>query len=316
MKMKQKTMKHLIHNKPYFIVLLVMFVLTFISACSSTKSPVSSRVTVDRIDDSEKLGGRIVTIVQPGDTWHGIAFANGIDVSELVAWNGQVENDKLIIGQRLRLTKPLGFQSNNNPPVASVGSAPKQDENIRIVQVQPSRPSASRPESRPVIPNQNTSNEPPVVAQTKSSQTVAIKPENPVQQNPVQKFEQAQFNNKPVEWTWPLKGKVIAKFSPNLGRKGIDISGKQNQVVKVAAPGKVVYQGNGVKGYRNLIIIKHNENLLSAYAHNQQVYVQEGQWVSANQTISTVGLKNGQPLLHFEIRSKGKPVDPLRYLGS
>ena len=313
--MKQKPVKHVIQSQFYFMVLLV-FVSAFISACSSTKSPVSSRVTVDRIDDSEKLGGRIVTIVQPDDTWHGIAFANGIDVSELVAWNGQVENDKLIIGQRLRLTKPLGFQNNNNLAVSSATSGSKQDEDIRIVQVQPSQPSVARPELRPIIPNRNTSNEPPLVAQTKPPQPLVIKPKSPVQENKVQQFKQAQFSNKPVKWAWPLDGKVIAKFSPNLGRKGIDISGKQNQVVKVAAPGKVVYQGNGVKGYRNLIIIKHNENLLSAYAHNQQVYVQEGQWVSANQTISTVGLKNGQPLLHFEIRRKGKPVDPLRYLGS
>ena len=263
-----------------------------LAACSNGKSPVQVRETVSRDVESERLGGRVITIVQPGDTWHGIAFANNLTATELAAWNGMSDQDTLHVGQRLRLTKPVGFQQSSLAPSPSLVKVPANAaDKIAVVPVEPVSESKN---SLPVSP------EPP--------ERIVIKtPEQP--QLPL------QFDQKNVRWIWPLQGKVVNKFSPNQGRKGIDIRGEKNQAVRVAAPGKVVYQGNGVKGYRNLIIVKHSEDLLSAYAHNEQVYVQEGQWVNENQTISTVGLKKGQPILHFEIRRKGKPIDPLQYLG-
>lgn len=283
-------------KKTGFIVFLF-----FLSACSSTKSPVVSREIISADQESERLGGRIITIVQDGDTWYGIAFANNLSVNDLAAWNGFTENDKLRMGQRLRLTKPLGYQQE------PIGIAAAVNETVNT----------SSLTSNPVAPI-NSSSSVLTATQVVGEKTLdtAISSAKPSKNERIKVQSPLQFDQKNLRWSWPVQGRVITQFSPNLGRKGIDIAGRQNQAVKVAAPGRVVYQGNGIKGYRNLIIVKHSDSLLSAYAHNEQVYVQEGEWVSENQTISTVGLKQGKPLLHFEIRQNGKPVNPLQYLGS
>ena len=122
--------------------------------------------------------------------------------------------------------------------------------------------------------------------------------------------------NKTVKWRWPASGKIISTFAANkLERKGIDIAGKLGQAIHSVADGKVVYSGNGLAGYGNLIIIKHDETYLSAYAYNQQRLVKEGMTVKVGTVISKMGQHpNGSTMLHFEIRKNGKPVDPLRYL--
>jgi len=111
---------------------------------------------------------------------------------------------------------------------------------------------------------------------------------------------------------WPLKGKLISRFGQ--GHKGIELGQSLGTPVKAAAAGEVVYSGDGLRGYGNLVIIKHNEEFLSAYGHNRLLKVQEGDVVKVGQTIAEVGERNQVPLLHFEIRYKGKPVDPLLYL--
>ncbi len=119
-----------------------------------------------------------------------------------------------------------------------------------------------------------------------------------------------------ISWNWPSDGKVTARFSTR-GRvnKGIDIAGKLGEAVKTAAPGKVVYAGSGIRGYGKLIIIKHNDRYLSAYAHNRRILVAEEQEVRTGQKIAEMGEReSGRSLLHFEIRREGKPVDPLAYL--
>ena len=248
-----------------------------IVGCGSSKSPVSSRSVIDPLTESERLGGRLITIVQSGDTWHGIAFENSLSVANLTAWNGMTSSDILRVGQRLRLTKPPGFQPPKKPIVvverSSTNNAKTNASNKNNTQSSSRPTSAPRPSTNRVIQN-----------------------------------------NAEVRWSWPLNGKVITQFSVAKGQKGIDIAAPRNQKIKTAAPGKVVYQGNGIKGYNNLVIIKHNDELLSAYAHNEKVFVNEGQFVKAGQVISTVGLKNGKSLLHFEIRKEGKPVNPLNYL--
>jgi len=119
-----------------------------------------------------------------------------------------------------------------------------------------------------------------------------------------------------VSWVWPVAGKVIRNYKANAPRKkGIGISGRRGQAVTAAASGKVVYSGDGLIGYGKLIIIKHNESYLSAYAHNRRVDVKEGQLVKRGEKISSMGdNENNQPMLHFEIRKNGKPVNPLAYL--
>lgn len=119
-----------------------------------------------------------------------------------------------------------------------------------------------------------------------------------------------------IYWQWPTLGHLIQGYAPKKGAKGIDISGTLAQPVYAAASGSVVYSGDGLPGYGRLIIIKHSANYLSAYAYNQKLLVKEGQTVKAGQQIATLGesLEARRPALHFEIRYKGKPVNPTAYL--
>lgn len=126
-------------------------------------------------------------------------------------------------------------------------------------------------------------------------------------------YQERDFN-KPVRfWHWPARGTIINTYSGL--NKGINIGGEKGSPVYAAAPGQVVYSGDGLRGYGNLIIIKHNSTYLSAYAHNQVVLVREGQEVKAGQEIAEMGdTGTRQTMLHFEIRREGQPVNPLNYL--
>lgn len=115
-------------------------------------------------------------------------------------------------------------------------------------------------------------------------------------------------------WQWPIKGEIVKNFS-QAGNKGIDIKGRLGQTVRAAAAGKVVYSGHGLVGYGNLLIIKHNSLFLSAYGNNRRLHVKEGEFVKKGQSIAEVGKASGsRTSLHFEIRKKGKPVNPVIFL--
>ena len=119
------------------------------------------------------------------------------------------------------------------------------------------------------------------------------------------------FDQKLV-WRWPADGKIQGDFKQT---KGINIVGKKGSPINAAANGRVVYSGSGLRGYGKLLIIKHNDRLLSAYAHNDALYVKEGDWVVLGQKIASMGQSDSNTVqLHFEIRQNGKPVDPLKYL--
>jgi lipoprotein NlpD len=118
-----------------------------------------------------------------------------------------------------------------------------------------------------------------------------------------------------LDWAWPAKGRIVAGFSETANLKGIDIAGTPGQAVHASAPGRVVYAGTGLRGYGKLIIIKHNATFLSAYAHNREILVKEGQQVTRGQKIAEMGdTDSDQVKLHFEIRRQGKPIDPTKYL--
>jgi lipoprotein NlpD len=142
---------------------------------------------------------------------------------------------------------------------------------------------------------------------------------NPIKKNGHNSQKKSVFsdNNKIVlklDWQWPIEGKVIKNFTQS-NNKGIDISGKAGQAVSAAEAGKVAYSGKGLIGYDNLLIIKHNERYLSAYANNNRLLVSEGQTIKKGQVIGYVGKTGpGQTSLHFEIRNNGKSVNPLNYL--
>jgi len=149
---------------------------------------------------------------------------------------------------------------------------------------------------------------------TTSKQTKKeIKPQKKVvtQQKPA---PQPVMKKGPIAWYWPVKGRIVGKFN-GVSNKGVDIKGRAGQTVKAAADGVVVYAGSGLIGYGNLVIIKHSEAFLSAYAHNKKVLVAEKNKVKAGQKIAEIGSSGtSENKLHFEIRKNGKPVNPLWYL--
>ena len=126
---------------------------------------------------------------------------------------------------------------------------------------------------------------------------------------------ESSVQSDPGKWIWPTRGKLVTTFlATRLDRRGIEIAGEPDQAVVAVADGKVVYSGNGLAGYGNLIIIKHSDTYLSAYAYCQQRLVEEGMSVQAGKQVATMGRKDNVAKLHFQIRRNGKPVDPLKYL--
>jgi len=126
----------------------------------------------------------------------------------------------------------------------------------------------------------------------------------------------ALLEKDPKSWKWPAKGKLVAKYSPEKGVNGIQISGQSGSPINAAAPGQIVYVGEGLRGYGKLVILKHSTNFLSAYAHNKAILVSEGDSIKSGQQIAQMGNSGNSSItmLHFEIRKDGKPIDPLKYL--
>ncbi|HEX7386451.1 MAG TPA: peptidoglycan DD-metalloendopeptidase family protein [Castellaniella sp.] len=223
-------------------------------------------------------GGSGYTVVQKGDTLYSIAFRNNLDYHDLAAWNGIGSNYTIYPGQRLRL------------------HAPRQ---------------ASRGSSAPATSGATIRTAPVVAASRPSPMILAPAPTTPVDTIPPPGSQ--AFSD--THWQWPVDGQVVQQFDPDQGSKGINIAGRLGQTVVAAAPGKVVYSGGALKGYGELIIIKHDERYLSAYGYNQKLLVQEGQWVRAGQPIAEMGEgPEHHDELHFEIRDRGRPVDPLSLL--
>ncbi len=265
-----------------FHVRCVLYVclLTVLGACTSPpRVAVQTRDVITERQQTEKIGGSLITFVKRGDTLYSIAFASGLNVAELAAWNGLQQDDKILVGQKVRLTKPLGFKAQPQQKVIGAASPDKK---------------TARPSGEKVVT---------------SVKTV------PAKSAPKPKTNSSVSAASKLLWQWPTVGRVVKTFSIAKGQKGIDIAGKPGQEVKASAAGKVVYAGNGLRGYGNLVIVKHNDDYLSAYAHNSQMFVKEGKFVAKGQRISAMGVANsGKTVLHFEIRLQGKPVNPTKYL--
>jgi len=219
-------------------------------------------------------------IVTRGDTLYSIAWNYGFDYRDVAQWNGITSPYVIYPGQVIRLQKPL--QSGTRPLTS---------------------------ETQPLTPG-------PIVIKKSTEKTdVTIKNETAVkQEKTVQKKSEMEPASGPIRWIWPTQGTIIKSDTP-ISKKGIDIAGQIGQQINASAPGEVVYSGSGLLGYGRLIIIKHNDTYLSAYAHNRQLMVKEGDQVSAGQQIAQMGqTNNGRTLLHFEIRKNGQPENPLNYL--
>jgi lipoprotein NlpD len=245
---------------------------------------VASRAPVeDRADRQAPAAGQ--HLVRPGDTLYGIAWMHGLDYQDVAAWNGIPPPYRIYPGRRLRLSGPERPADARPAPPAPVAAAP-------TVPAPAAGPAPRGAPSRPVPPG----------------------PAGGRPSGPRDSAATADEHAGAVVWTWPARGRVLRTFA-DAGNKGLDIGGRMHQPIYAAAPGQVVYSGSGLIGYGKLIIIKHNKNYLSAYAHNERLLVGEGDSVSAGQRIAEMGRSGAtQVKLHFEIRRDGKPVDPLRYL--
>ncbi|HEY6985369.1 MAG TPA: peptidoglycan DD-metalloendopeptidase family protein [Rhodanobacteraceae bacterium] len=241
--------------------------------------------------------------VQRGDTLYSIAFRHGVDYRELAEWNRIEPPYTIYPGRELRLSpatskRATAATTQPTPPPPPAPSA------------QSSRPVTSTPGPfEPVVAT------PPPASSAASSPTVAPTPAPAAPPKSVPPEAEAA-NSGDVAWRWPADGQVIGAYtSGDPMRQGIDIAGEPGAAVKAAADGTVVYSGNGLIGYGELIIVKHNPAFLSAYGHNRKRLVQEGDRVKAGQTIAEMGSSGAsRNELHFEIRRNGKPSNPLDYL--
>jgi murein DD-endopeptidase MepM/ murein hydrolase activator NlpD len=187
----------------------------------------------------------------------------------------------------------------------------------------PDKPSAKRPaitETKITIPSIDRAIENRSKDEGETSKDAGTAVSDPIEKQfePVEKQSKAVEKNSKsklkVSWNWPLKG-VIAKNYSQTGRKGLEIMGKYGAPVLAAADGRIVYCGQGLIGYGNLVIVKHDAHFLSAYGHNSRLLVREGDYVKRGQRIAEVGMgTDKQPVLHFEIRKDGKPVNPTQHL--
>jgi lipoprotein NlpD len=275
--------------------------------------------------------------VKSGDTVYSIAWRYELDPEAFAAWNNISTSKWIKPGQRLHTRKPSGFISSSSGRSKSSGSAERYDQrysNKKWVTVKRGD-SLSLISQRTGVSIQrlaqlNQIKKPYVIQPGQTlflkelASTSAAKSTGQYKSGATGKNKQSVSSvsrssaNWPttVRWKRPAKGKVIKKFNSSRNdAKGIDIKGKSGDAIVASASGQVVYSGNGLISYGNLIIIKHNNTYLSAYAYNRRLLVKEGDTVRAGQKIAEMGRKDKQsPRLHFEIRKNGKPVDPLKYL--
>tara|TARA_R110002072_G_scaffold4650_2_gene32171 strand:- start:15627 stop:16310 length:684 start_codon:yes stop_codon:yes gene_type:complete len=219
-------------------------------------------------------------VVQPGDTLYKIAWRYGRELRELAETNNLKPPYLIVPGQKISLEKSLSYRSKSTKH--------SKNENPKKGSVTRSKKTVS--ERKAVTKNKKYKN----------------------------------FRN--IKWKRPHLGPIIAKYysrssgnvdglARGVPNKGIDIAGQIGDPIFAAADGEVVYAGNGLLGYGNLVIINHNERYLSAYAHNRKILVKEGQIIKIGQKIAEMGSSESQQIkLHFEIRRDGQPVDPLKYL--
>lgn len=260
---------------PLLLALMVAATLELSGCSPPRRAPVVSRARAPAVPVAPARSG--YHRVRRGDTLFSIAWRYGLEYRQLAAWNGIRAPYIIYPGQRLRLA--AGSARPAPKPAPPSASAPRRTGPSRPGQPRETTPSGSEKTDYPEKPKTIKS-------------TKALK----------------------LQWLWPTQGALLERFDPSdVTRKGIKIGGRAGQAVKAAEAGDVVYAGSGLLGYGRLIIIKHNQNYLSAYGHNRKLLVKEGDRVAKGARIAEMGSKGtGGAMLHFEIRRNGVPMDPLK----
>lgn len=300
------------------VVRLTVIVISLIlAACvSSTPAPVHN--------DGRSLRepAKAWRIVVPGDTLFSIAWESGKDYHQLAEWNNIDDNYVIKPGQRIRLS-----------PTAQDPSRQQAIDNKSITQYRVRQGDTVYSIARRFALS------PKVLAKTNNLNNFRIYPGQVLHINPADASRHVaqttktrnrpKYRNKAVSpakksrpirpykggWRWPTDGRLVGRYTGKGKKKGIEIAGKRGQAIIAAAKGKVVYQGSGLRGYGRLLILKHNDDYLSAYAHCENIYAKEGDVIKQGTRIATMGDSGTDRVkLHFEIRYRGNPVNPLKHL--
>jgi lipoprotein NlpD len=311
--------------KPTTRLTLLTISLGVLSACStpSRQAPVIDRPSPSTSiyrphvppaaapSDDSRSNAKGSYTVRRGDTLVRIALDHGQNYRDLVAWNNLRDPDDIKVGQVLRVAPPerAGNGNNNNKAdstaiVTSPITMPGAEKPAPIPKKTAPR-GDKKPYSESTLAEADKDDSPnPKAVERPASGTLAAG--STVTAN----------DDEKLSWMWPSDGRIIATFDEGKN-KGIDIGGRLGQQVMAAGAGKVMYAGSGIRGYGNLVIVKHSNSLLSAYAHNRAIVVKEGQNVAKGQVIAEMGNSDADTVkLHFEIRQQGKPVDPSKFLPS
>jgi len=291
-------------------IILPMVAVTFLFSCSHNapapvvdiSSPNSDKKSAKSSTQNKQTRRSVAPDknlyqVKRGDTLFSIAWRYSLDFEDLAKAN-QLTAYRIYPGQQLNLS------ATNEEPVFSSESllAAINTEILHKPIKKTAQANIKTKSNRSIKRN---------VTRTKTHQSTTSKRSSNHQNN---KYIPKKSSIK--NWLWPVNGKIINHFSNRTNQnKGLDIAGKSGAAVRATAKGRVVYSGSGLRGYGHLVIIKHNDNYLSAYAHNKKIHVEENEFVKAGQRIADLGRSGAdREKLHFEIRYKGKPVDPLNYL--
>ncbi|ACD16244.1 peptidoglycan DD-metalloendopeptidase family protein [Paraburkholderia phytofirmans] len=238
--------------------------------------------------------------VKPGDTLYRIALENGQNYRDISAWNNLTNPNQIEVDQLLRVVPPGANTAALTPGVstAPIGSG-------GAVQ---SAPLGSTPLAAGGTSGAAGVAAPPIYGSTTNNASLTP----PATPGAASDSNAGASGN--VAFAWPVRGPLLGTFNDSTN-KGVNIGGAAGDPVKASADGRVVYAGNGLRGYGNLIIIKHDATYLTAYAHNRSLMVKEGDAVTKGQKIAEMGNSDSdRVMLHFEVRRQGKPVDPLKYL--
>jgi lipoprotein NlpD len=299
--------------------------LGLLSACTTAtrqapvveRTPLPAVVETPRPAEAVKVDAPGMYTVKKNDTLIRIALDHGQNYRDLVVWNNLTNPNDIKVDQVLRVLPPEPGSSQTS----AVSMPPKDDRPAVAATPKKTAPRADKkPYTEATLAEMQKSDTPGKVDDKPAATPAPVVAVAPAAAAPAPALTPSPSVNLPDEeklsWAWPSDGKIIGTFDEGKN-KGIDIAGKSGQQVMAAGAGKVMYAGSSIRGYGNLVIVKHNNSLLSAYAHNRNIVVKEGQTVNKGQMIAEMGDSDADSVkLHFEIRLQGKPVDPSKYLPS
>ena len=285
-------MEYLVSRRERAFLWSLVATVGLVAGCAAPSKPAQRAPVLERVAGAPGAATPVATplppgaenagkpgyyTVRPGDTLMRIALESGQSWRDLATWNGLVNPNVIEVGQVLRVVPPVA-------PVAPAVAAVEAGTATRAV-------SGSSVQGRPLEPSASSSPAPATAAGTP-----------------------APAASEEVSFIWPARGQLVDNFD-EARYKGVGIAGRVGDPVLASADGRVVYAGAGLRGYGNLVILKHNNTYLTAYAHNQAILVKEDQTVRQGQKIAEMGSSDADRVkLHFEVRRQGKPVDPLKHL--